>query len=33
MELFMAGGNYAVAGAPFPKDFPAAVDAEMAAVK
>ncbi len=31
MELFMAGGNYPAAGVPFPKDFPAAVDAEMAA--
>jgi len=31
MELFMGGGNYAAAGVPFPKDFPAAVDAEMAA--
>jgi hypothetical protein len=29
MELFMAGGNYAAAGVPFPKDFPAAVDAEI----
>jgi hypothetical protein len=33
MELFMAGGNYPAAGAPFPKDFPAAVQAEMAAVR
>jgi phosphomevalonate kinase len=33
MELFMAGGNYAVSGVPFPKDFPAAVDAEIAAAK
>jgi hypothetical protein len=31
MELFMGGGNYAAAGVPFPKEFPAAVDAEMAA--
>ena len=31
MELFMAGGNYPAAGVPFPKDFLAAVDAEMAA--
>jgi hypothetical protein len=31
MELFMAGGNYALSGVPFPKDFPAAVDAEIAA--
>jgi hypothetical protein len=33
MELFMAGGNYAASGVPFPKDFPAAVDAEIAAAK
>jgi len=33
MELFMAGGNYAVAGVPFPARFPAAVDAEIAAAK
>ena len=33
MELFMAGGNYATSGVPFPKDFPAAVDAEIAAGK
>ena len=33
MELFMAGGNYAVAGVPFPTGFPAAVDAEFAAAK
>lgn len=33
MELFMAGGNYAVAGVPFPAGFPAAVDAEIAAAK
>lgn len=33
MELFMAGGNYAVAGVPVPKDLPAAVDAEIAAAK
>ena len=33
MELFMAGGNYAVSGVPFPKDFPSAVDAEIAAAK
>ena len=31
MELFMAGGNYAAAGVPFPQDLPAAVDAELAA--
>lgn len=31
MELFMAGGNYAASGVPFPNDFPAAVQAEMAA--
>jgi hypothetical protein len=33
MELFMAGGNYAVASVPFPAGFPAAVDAEIAAAK
>jgi hypothetical protein len=33
MEQFMAGGNYASSGMPFPKDFPAAVDAEIAAAK
>jgi hypothetical protein len=33
MELFMAGGNYPVAGVPFPNGFPAAVDAEIAAAK
>jgi hypothetical protein len=33
MELFMAGGNYAASGMPYPKSFPAAVDAEMAAAK
>ena len=33
MELFMAGGNYAAAGVPFPASFPAAVDAEIAAPK
>ena len=33
MELFMAGGNYAAAGVPLPKDFAAAVDAEIAAAK
>jgi hypothetical protein len=33
MELFMAGGNYAAAGVPFPKDFSSAVDAEIAAGK
>jgi hypothetical protein len=32
LELFMAGGNYAAAEVPFPKDFPASVDAEIAAV-
>jgi hypothetical protein len=31
MELFMAGGNYAVVEVPFPTGFPAAVDAEIAA--
>jgi hypothetical protein len=33
MELFMAGGNYAVAGVPFPAGFSAAVEAEIAAAK
>ncbi len=33
MELFMAGGNYAAAGVPFPKEFSAVVDAEIAAAK
>ena len=31
MELFMAGGNYAVSGMPFPSNFAAAVDAGIAA--
>jgi len=33
MELFMAGGNYPVAEVPFPKEFAAAVEAEIAAAK
>lgn len=33
MELFMAGGNYAASGVPFPAGFPTAVDAELAAAK
>jgi hypothetical protein len=33
MELFMAGGNYASSGVPFPKEFLAAVDAEISAAK
>ncbi len=33
MELFMAGGNYAISGVPFPAGFPAAVDAEIGANK
>ena len=33
MELFMAGGNYAVSGVPFPAGFPVAMDAEIAAAK
>jgi hypothetical protein len=33
MEIFMAGGNYAVAGVPFPAGFTPAVDAEIAAAK
>jgi hypothetical protein len=31
MEVFMAGGNYAVSSVAFPKDFPGAVDSEIAA--
>jgi hypothetical protein len=31
MELFMAGGNYATSGVPFPDGFLAAVDVEIAA--
>ena len=33
MELFMAGGNYAAAGVPYPAGFPAAVEAEIAVAK
>lgn len=33
MELFMAGGNYAVSGVPFPNGFPPAVEAEITAAK
>lgn len=33
MELFMAGGNYAAAGTPFPNGFPEAVQAEITAAK
>jgi hypothetical protein len=33
MELFMAGGNYAASGVPFPAGLPAAADAEIAAAK
>jgi len=33
MELFMAGGNYPAAGPPFPKEFAAATQAEIAAVR
>ncbi len=33
LELFMAGGNYAASGVPFPGGFPAAVDAELVAAK
>jgi len=33
MELFMAGGNYAAAGVPFPNSFPMALDAEIVASK
>jgi hypothetical protein len=33
MELFMAGGNYAASGVPFPPGFPAAIEAETKAAK
>jgi hypothetical protein len=33
MEIFMAGGNYAASEVPFPKGFPEAVRAEIAAAK
>jgi hypothetical protein len=33
MELFMAGGNYAASGVPFPKGFPDAIQAEIAAAR
>jgi hypothetical protein len=33
MELFMAGGNYAASGVPFPAGFSTAVEAEIAAAK
>jgi hypothetical protein len=33
MELFMAGGNYAASGVPFPVGFPSAVDAEIEAAR
>jgi hypothetical protein len=33
MELFMAGGNYPVSSVPFPEDFSAAVQAEIAAAR
>lgn len=33
MELFMAGGNYPVAGAAFPAAFPGAVQAEVIAIQ
>jgi len=33
MEIFMAGGNYAAAGVPFPNNFLEAVQAEIAAAK
>jgi hypothetical protein len=33
MELFMAGGNFAAAEVPFPKQFPEAVEAEITAAK
>jgi hypothetical protein len=33
MEIFMAGGNYAASEVPFPKGFPDAVQAEIAAAR
>jgi len=33
MEIFMAGGNYATSGVPFPATFPAAVDAAATAAR
>lgn len=33
MELFMAGGNYPVAGVSFPSGFPVAVRAEIEAAR
>jgi hypothetical protein len=33
MELFMAGGNYAASGVPYPAQFEAAVNAEITAAK
>jgi hypothetical protein len=33
MELFMAGGNYPAAVVPFPKNFPGAVQAEIAVAR
>jgi hypothetical protein len=33
MELFMAGGNFAASGVPFPNSFPPVVEAEIAAAK
>jgi hypothetical protein len=33
MELFVAGGNYPVSEVPFPKDFPEAVQVEIAATR
>jgi len=33
MELFMAGGNYAASGVPFPAGFTIALEAEIAAAK
>jgi hypothetical protein len=33
MELFMAGGNYAASGVPFPAGFATGVEAELAAAK
>jgi phosphomevalonate kinase len=33
MELFMAGGNYAASGVPFPTGFATAVQAEIAAAR
>jgi hypothetical protein len=33
MELFMSGGNYPASDVPFPRGFPSAVEAEIAAMR